>query len=56
MSLDMPQNKTAFDAKEFLKSVPKQPGVYRMFDEKGTVIYVGKAKVLKNRLSSYFKK
>lgn len=37
-------------------NIPTDPGVYRFFDEKGTVIYVGKAKNLKNRLNSYFQK
>lgn len=47
--------KKAFDAKAFLADVSHQPGVYRMFDEKGVVIYVGKAKDLKKRLASYFR-
>ncbi|MGD8483500.1 MAG: excinuclease ABC subunit UvrC [Thioalkalispiraceae bacterium] len=47
---------SSFDPKPFLKTVPRQPGVYRMLDADGVVIYVGKAKVLKNRLSSYFQK
>ncbi len=36
--------------------VPDEPGVYRFFDDSGTVLYVGKAKSLKNRLNSYFQK
>ncbi|WP_118987544.1 excinuclease ABC subunit UvrC [Photorhabdus sp. CRCIA-P01] len=44
-----------FDSKTFLKTVTSQPGVYRMYDTSGTVIYVGKAKDLKKRLSSYFR-
>ncbi len=44
-----------FDAKAFLKTVTSKPGVYRMYDGQGTVIYVGKAKDLKKRLASYFR-
>ncbi|CAI0778577.1 excinuclease ABC subunit UvrC [Serratia quinivorans] len=44
-----------FDAKAFLSTVTSQPGVYRMYDASGTVIYVGKAKDLKKRLASYFR-
>ncbi|MBK8372537.1 MAG: excinuclease ABC subunit C [Saprospiraceae bacterium] len=35
-------------------TIPKEPGVYRFLDGNGTILYVGKAKNLKNRLSSYF--
>lgn len=37
-----------------IKEFPEKPGVYLMKDEEGTVIYVGKAKVLRNRVRSYF--
>jgi excinuclease ABC subunit C len=46
---------TEFDPKSFLKALPSRPGVYRMFDEAGQALYVGKAKNLKNRVSSYFR-
>lgn len=45
----------SFDANELLKNAPTTPGVYVMRDSLGDIIYVGKAKNLKNRLSSYFK-
>ncbi|MFT7389178.1 MAG: excinuclease ABC subunit C [Candidatus Endobugula sp.] len=45
----------AFDYQQFLKTVTRQAGVYQMFDEKDKILYVGKAKNLKNRLASYFR-
>ncbi len=45
-----------FDYKSFLKTVPNRPGSYRMYGDENTVIYVGKAKDLKKRLSQYFLK
>ncbi|KAA5980482.1 MULTISPECIES: excinuclease ABC subunit UvrC [unclassified Pantoea] len=44
-----------FDSRAFLSTVTSKPGVYRMYDASGTVIYVGKAKDLKKRLTSYFR-
>ncbi|MDH4394982.1 MAG: excinuclease ABC subunit UvrC [Limnobacter sp.] len=50
---DLPE---PFDIPAFLKDLTTRPGVYRMIDAKGTVIYVGKAKNLKKRVTSYFQK
>src|SRR6478736_6024756 len=46
----------AFDSKRFLEQQNNKPGVYQMFDGSGKILYVGKAKSLKNRLKSYFGK
>ena len=43
-----------FDLKEELKNLPDKPGVYLMHNAEDTVIYVGKAKILKNRVRQYF--
>ena len=45
-----------FDIEEELKKLPEKPGVYLMKDKNDTVIYVGKAVVLKNRVRQYFRK
>ena len=50
------KEKVTFDYKSFLKTVPNRPGSYRMYDKNEMVIYVGKAKELKKRLSQYFLK
>lgn len=51
------QNQTVeFNAQDFLKNLTSEPGVYRMLNDKQEVIYVGKAKDLKKRVSSYFRK
>lgn len=42
--------------KNIIQNIPEKPGCYQYFDEKGSIIYVGKAKNLKKRVSSYFTK
>lgn len=46
---------TIEDIKKILVTIPQDPGCYQYFDSKGTIIYVGKAKNLRKRVSSYFK-
>ena len=43
-----------FDIQEHLKQLPAEPGVYLMKDKFDNIIYVGKAKILKNRVRQYF--
>ena len=43
-----------FDAKEYIASLPKRPGVYRMFGAEAELLYVGKARSLKDRVGTYF--
>ena len=45
---------TTEDYKQISSTIPKQPGVYRFIDKEDTIIYVGKAKALRNRVASYF--
>ncbi len=45
-----------FDVDTFLAHLPRRPGVYRMFDAADEILYVGKAKSLRSRVTSYFRK
>ncbi len=45
-----------FDHKSFLKTLPSAPGIYQMLDRNREILYVGKAKNLRNRVSSYFRR
>ena len=56
MTEKLEQKQMSFDSAAFLKTLTSRPGVYRMIDITDTVIYVGKAKNLKKRVSSYFRK
>ena len=51
-----PSKAALFDAKAYLKNLSSAPGVYRMFSATNDILYVGKAKNLKKRVSSYFLK
>jgi excinuclease ABC subunit C len=45
---------TMFDHKEYIASLPRRPGVYRMYGTDGELLYVGKARSLKDRVATYF--
>lgn len=49
-------NVTEFDARSMLRSLTNRPGVYRMMNARGKIIYVGKARNLKKRVGSYFQR
>ncbi|MCP5155149.1 MAG: excinuclease ABC subunit UvrC [Ectothiorhodospiraceae bacterium] len=51
----MESDRPSFDADRFLATLTHAPGVYRMLDERGRVLYVGKARDLRRRVSSYFR-
>jgi excinuclease ABC subunit C len=44
----------SFDVKEYVGSLPRRPGVYRMYDAEGNLLYIGKARNLKDRVGTYF--
>ena len=54
MSTELSTPQVRFDAKVFVDSLPGRPGVYRMLDGEGQILYVGKARNLKSRVASYF--
>ena len=43
-----------FDPKEYVGSLPRRPGVYRMYAAEDEILYVGKARNLKDRVGTYF--
>jgi len=42
------------EIREYIKGLPNKPGIYQYWDDEGEIIYIGKAKNLRNRVSSYF--
>ncbi len=56
LKMDKSRSGIREDLQDIVKSLPELPGVYQYFDAEGTIIYVGKAKNLRKRVSSYFNK
>jgi excinuclease ABC subunit C len=54
MNTELSTPQLGFDGKVFVDSLPGRPGVYRMLDAAGQILYVGKARNLKSRVASYF--
>jgi excinuclease ABC subunit C len=52
----MQEENTSFDARDLLNTLTSRPGVYRMLDDSGGVLYVGKARNLRKRVASYFRR
>src|SRR5581483_10645556 len=53
-SVDDGMSAKEFDAKEFVSSLPRRPGVYRMYNSAHELLYVGKARNLRDRVGTYF--
>ena len=53
--LPMATPESEFDAESFIRNLTVKPGVYRMLDGQGAVLYVGKARNLRKRVASYFR-
>ncbi len=54
--VDKAETKLSFDSAAYLKGLTSRPGVYRMLDDISTILYIGKAKNLRKRVASYFRK
>ncbi len=52
----MHEESASFDARDLLNTLTSRPGVYRMLDSSGSILYIGKARNLRKRVSSYFRR